>query len=103
VTAAERDRLSDLTAQAGILEARGNAGAASALYDKASSGWKQLGCRLEQGLAVTGSARCRQAAGRSDDGSKLFEEAEQIFGELRARPVLASLDDLHGGAQPGAA
>jgi class 3 adenylate cyclase/tetratricopeptide (TPR) repeat protein len=53
-TAAERDRLSDLTARATIAQASGD-DMASAMHAEAAAGWAVLGCRLERALALRGA------------------------------------------------
>jgi hypothetical protein len=54
VTAAERDRLSHLTARATIAEASGDP-SAKMLYAEAAEGWEAFGCRFEQALALSGA------------------------------------------------
>ena len=63
VTAAERDRLSELTARATIAAARGEN--ARAAFNEAAGGWKQLECVLEQALAL-------EAAGDLDAAQEIF-------------------------------
>jgi class 3 adenylate cyclase/tetratricopeptide (TPR) repeat protein len=65
VTAAERDRLSDLTARATIARSRGDD--ASRLFAEAAEGWAALGCRLEHALALHGAGRERDAASILDE------------------------------------
>ena len=96
VTAAERDRLSDLAAQASIAEAKGDFAGAQAAYDAAAEGWKELACVLEHGLALFGSARCLVADGRPEEAAGPLEEARQIFARLEARPLLDTIDDVLG-------
>jgi hypothetical protein len=55
VTAAERDRLSDLTARATIADARGED--ATAALAEAAAGWEAFGCRFEHALALQGAGR----------------------------------------------
>jgi class 3 adenylate cyclase/tetratricopeptide (TPR) repeat protein len=62
ITAAERDRLSDLTARATIAETRGNSQRAEAVHAEAADGWKRLGCVFEQALALFGAGRAAEAA-----------------------------------------
>ena len=93
VTAAERDRLADLTAEAVIAAAKGDAAAALPAYDEAAAGWREFGCVLEQGLATLGGARCRQAAGRTDEASELLENAREVFNRLGARPLQYLVDE----------
>ena len=60
VTAAERDRLSDLTARATIAAARGED--AIAQFAEAAAGWEAFGCRLEHALALRGAGEEAAAA-----------------------------------------
>ena len=96
VTAAERDRLSDLTARAAIAEAKGDLAGAQASYDAAAVDWKELGCVLEHGLALLGSARCLVADGQAAEASEPLEEARQIFARLDAQPLLRVVEDIVG-------
>jgi class 3 adenylate cyclase/tetratricopeptide (TPR) repeat protein len=68
VTAAERDRLSDLTARSTIAAARGDAEAAASGYAEAADGWERLGCVLEHALAL--------------DATGAGEAAGEIFNRL---------------------
>jgi hypothetical protein len=63
VTAAERDRLSELTARATIAAARGDN--ARAAFNEAAGGWKRLECVLEEALAL-------EATGDIDAAREIF-------------------------------
>ena len=60
VTAAERDRLSALTARATIAQTRGED--ATGLFKEAAEGWGAFGCRLEHALALRGAGQETEAA-----------------------------------------
>ena len=60
VTAAERDRLSALTARATIAQARGEEAHSS--FAEAAAGWERLACVLEQALALRGAGEEARAA-----------------------------------------
>ena len=62
VTAAERDRLADLTARATIARARGDTVGATNIFAEAAAGWQAFGCRLEHALALRGAGE-EDAAG----------------------------------------
>jgi hypothetical protein len=87
ITAAERDRLSDLTAQAVIAEARGEAAAAAAAYREAASAWSDFGCVFEHGLALLGLGRCTATR-------EPVEEARAVFVRLGAPPLVTESDEL---------
>jgi ATP/maltotriose-dependent transcriptional regulator MalT len=101
VTAAARDRLSDLSARAAIAEANGDAAAALSAFGAAADGWKDFGCALEHGLALLGGARCQLALDRGDESAARLEQAREIFTQLGARPLLGDTDELLG-TQPRA-
>jgi tetratricopeptide (TPR) repeat protein len=103
VTAAERDRLSALTARAAIAEARGDAAGAVAGYDESAAGWRELGCVLEHGLALLGSSRCHLVLDRPDAAAPRLGQAREILGRLQARPLLAAADALSGTAETATA
>jgi hypothetical protein len=65
VTAAERDRLSDLTARATIEQARGDD--ATSAFLEAAAGWDAFGCRLEHALAL-------REAGKDVDAAPILAE-----------------------------
>ena len=67
VTAAERDRLSHLTAQATIAEARGDAAGARRAFAESAQGWHALDCRLEHALALRGAGEEAEAAAILDE------------------------------------
>ena len=97
VTAAQRDRLSDLTAQAVIAEARRETSPATAAYEEAARGWRDFGCVLEHGLALLGSARGTQLAlDRAEESAARLQQAREIVAQLRARPLLDETDELLG-------
>jgi class 3 adenylate cyclase len=89
VTAAERDRLSDLTARAAIDESRSGHAAAASGYAEAARGWEGFGCTLELALALLGQARCLAALGRDAEATAPVAEADALLGRLRVsrRPV----------------
>ena len=60
VTAAERDRLSALTARATIAQTGGED--ATRLFEEAAEGWGAFGCRLEHALALRGAGQETEAA-----------------------------------------
>jgi len=101
VTAAARDRLSDDTARAAILEAGGDPAGALAVYDEVARGWQEFRCVLEHGLALLAGARCLVADGRPGEATGPLEEARQIFTRLDARPLLSSVERILG-SQPSA-
>jgi len=86
VAAAERDRLSDLTAAALVSEARGELAEAATAYSTASSGWSDFGCVFEHGLALLGLGRC--AAAR-----EALEQARGVFAGLGAAPLVSEVDE----------
>jgi class 3 adenylate cyclase/tetratricopeptide (TPR) repeat protein len=65
VTAAERDRLSELTARATIATARGED--ATAQFAEAAEGWEAFGCRFEHALALRGAGRQSEAVAILDE------------------------------------
>jgi class 3 adenylate cyclase/tetratricopeptide (TPR) repeat protein len=96
VTAAERDRLADLTARATIAEAQGDMAAALPAFVDAAEGWRALGCAFEHGLALLASARCDPGLGRGDSAGARLDDARAIFSELGAQPLVAESDDRLG-------
>ena len=60
VTAAERDRLSALTARATIAQTRGQD--ATGLFEAAAEGWGAFDCRLEHALALRSAGKEKEAA-----------------------------------------
>jgi hypothetical protein len=88
VTAAERDRLSDLTARAVIAETRGETSLASDAYGEAAQGWSDFGCVFEHGLALLGLGRCS-----ADDDRESLERARAVFVGLGAAPLVGQVDE----------
>jgi hypothetical protein len=68
-------------ARASLAEARGEHGRASHLYREAADAWGELGSVVERAYALFGLGRCGDASA--------FREAEAIFADLGASPVLA--------------
>jgi len=87
VRAAERDRLSDLTAQAVIAEARGEISVAIEAYGDAAQGWGEFECPLEHGLALFGLGRCHAAR-------EHLERAREVFAGLGAQPLVSEVDEI---------
>jgi hypothetical protein len=96
VTAAERDRLSDLSARAAIAEARSDAVAALPAYVEVADGWSELGCVLEHGLALLGGARCQLALERADEAATVLAQAGTLFSALGALPLIDETEALLG-------
>ena len=96
VTAAERDRLSALTAEAAIAWSRGESAAALPAYVDAARGWHDFGCVLEHGLALLGAARCQLALDRADEAVPVLREAGDVFAHLGALPLLGETEALLG-------
>jgi tetratricopeptide (TPR) repeat protein len=69
------------SASAALVEARGHAREAAALYRDAADRWRVWGSVVERAYALLGSSRC----GDAEAGA----EAATIFARLGARPVLA--------------
>ncbi len=67
LTAAERDRLSDLTARATIAQARGEYATATTAFSEAADGWHVFGCRHEHALAL-------RDAGEEDAANAILDE-----------------------------
>ncbi|MGZ4401218.1 MAG: hypothetical protein ACXVYM_10140, partial [Gaiellaceae bacterium] len=68
---------------------------AAALYAEAAEGWASFGDVPERGFALFGQGRCLVGLRRSRDDRPL-REAREIFVRLRARPLVAEIDDLLG-------
>ncbi len=98
ITAAERDRLSDLTAQAAIAEAQGETTVASDAYGEAAQGWSDFGCVFEHGLALLGSGRCSGEGGRES-----LERARAVFVDLGAAPLVGQVDERLRGERSASA
>jgi class 3 adenylate cyclase/tetratricopeptide (TPR) repeat protein len=93
VTAANRDRLSDLTAQAEIAAARGDASIAHRAFVEAAQEWRELECVLEHGLALLGASRCLLELDGQAEAHSLREQAHAIFARLEATPLMAAARD----------
>jgi tetratricopeptide (TPR) repeat protein len=69
------------TARATLVEARGRADEAAALYSQAAERWDEYGSVVERAYALVGLGRCGDAAA--------LREGQAIFADLGASPVVA--------------
>jgi hypothetical protein len=90
-----RHRLSLLSSQAMLEEARGNMDEAVKLYEDASEGWRSYGFTLEMGRALLGSSRCLHALGRTGSSDNLTT-ARRTFEGLEAQLFLLEAEQLFG-------
>jgi class 3 adenylate cyclase/tetratricopeptide (TPR) repeat protein len=82
-----------VAAQAEIVEARGEAREAAALFAEAAARWDGFGARLEQAYALQGQGRCLVAL-RDPAAEGVLREARALFAEMGAKPRIAECDAL---------
>jgi class 3 adenylate cyclase/tetratricopeptide (TPR) repeat protein len=82
------------TANAALLEARGDFTTAVDAYGDAVARWQQFGMVSEQAFALLGQGRCLDRLGRVAEAQPLVAAAGAIFESLRAAPHLAEADSL---------
>jgi class 3 adenylate cyclase/tetratricopeptide (TPR) repeat protein len=87
-----RPRCALLTARAVLAENSGHPDEAVALYQEAVVGWARYGNVLERGLALLGAGRCRLALGPAGEASTSLNEAQEVFRQLGATPLVARTD-----------
>jgi class 3 adenylate cyclase/tetratricopeptide (TPR) repeat protein len=88
---AARHKLSLLTVEAILAEARGDLEEASRTYAEAADRWRAFGSVPARGRALLGAGRCSQRLGKPD-AAAFLEEARNAFLGLGARPWLAEAD-----------
>jgi class 3 adenylate cyclase/tetratricopeptide (TPR) repeat protein len=86
-----RHRVSLMTAEAILQEARDEAEKAAAGYAQAAERWRDYGHVLERGRALLGAARCLHRLGRSESQG-MFEQARSILAGLGAEPLIGETD-----------
>jgi class 3 adenylate cyclase/tetratricopeptide (TPR) repeat protein len=89
----ERRRLSFETAVAVLDEAKGRHERALGSYRRLAEAWDAFGLRLEHGRCLLGEGRCLLALGRPEDARTALERARDALAPLRARPLLAEIED----------
>jgi class 3 adenylate cyclase/tetratricopeptide (TPR) repeat protein len=89
-----------VTADAVMAEARGELERAAGRYADAAEHWGEFGFLLERGHSLLGAGRCLLGVSRSREAAEKLEGSREIFGGLRARPLIAEADALleHVGA-----
>jgi hypothetical protein len=95
-----RHRLSVLTAEATLGEARGTVREAMLMNQEAATGWSEYGHLLEHGRTLAALGRCTLELGEPH-AEKALTAAAAIFSRLRAKPLLAETQLLLGRASPG--
>jgi tetratricopeptide (TPR) repeat protein len=85
-------------ARALIAEGQGDHRGALRLHESAAAGWERFAFALGRAEALLGAGRCLLALGRADEAGVRLAAAREVFAALRARPLLAEVDDLIGGS-----
>jgi class 3 adenylate cyclase/tetratricopeptide (TPR) repeat protein len=80
------------SAEATLMEMRGDWLAAHDAYRDAAEGWHDISCTFEGAAADLGRARCLVALGRREEARSLFDVARAAFVELEARPWIDEVD-----------
>jgi class 3 adenylate cyclase/tetratricopeptide (TPR) repeat protein len=95
-----RHRLSLLTAQAMLGEARGAIREAMRMNQEAAAGWSEYGHLFEHGRALAALGRCTLELG-DPHAERALTAAAAIFSRLQAKPLLSETQRLLGQANPG--
>ena len=94
-----RHRLSVLTAQAVLSEARGDVREALRMNQEAAAGWNEYGHLFEHGRTLAALGHCTLELGQPH-AEKALTAAAAIFSRLQAKPLLAQTQRLLGQASP---
>jgi len=94
-----RHRLSLLTAEATLGEARGAIHEAMRMNQEAAAGWSEYGHLFEHGRALAALGRCTLKLG-DPHAEQALTAAAAIFSRLQARPLLSETQRLLGQANP---
>jgi hypothetical protein len=86
------ERLYVDSAEAVLLEMRGEWEAAARSYEAVAATWEKISCVVEAAFAAFGRGRCLRAVGREDEAGALFDAARERFARLGARRWIGAAD-----------